>query len=288
MNARCKALYFLTMMIACVPLSFSQGTYTRFDVPNGSNTSLNGINSAGDIVGLYTVSDNTYHGFLYRSGVYTTIDYPGAGGTQLSGINDVDQIVGSTTSYSNTGFIYDIATQAFTTVSFPGSIGTFPLAIDNTGTIVGAYRDASSTMHGFELRGSVYLDVDPGNFKTSFVRGISNSGVLAGYVLIGQIPYNFLSKRGSYRKVTIPNAPSAAVWGINRSGTALVGEYTPASGPVSGFFYENNTFQQILFPGSTSTYAQGVNDYGETVGFFQDECCFHGFIWTPSTDAAKK
>ena len=49
----------------------------------------------GIVVGQYTDSNGTDHGFLYNSGTYTTINDPlGTKGTQAYGINDAGQIVG--------------------------------------------------------------------------------------------------------------------------------------------------------------------------------------------------
>jgi probable HAF family extracellular repeat protein len=70
-------------------------TFATFDVPSATATFGEGINSAGQIVGYYSYSMGSPHGFLYSGGVYTTFDDPlGYGGTVGLGINDSGQIVG--------------------------------------------------------------------------------------------------------------------------------------------------------------------------------------------------
>ena len=95
-----KAVLLLTIsLIASVPPALAQGTYTQFDVPDALATEGFGINTAGDIVGLYVDPNFNSHGFLLSSSTYTTIDYPGATYTYLNGLNDLGQIVG----YGDTG-----------------------------------------------------------------------------------------------------------------------------------------------------------------------------------------
>jgi probable HAF family extracellular repeat protein len=285
-----KAVCFLTvLLIASVPLVLAQGTYTQIDEPNAVQaTFCYGINTGGDIVGSYADSSGFIHGFLLSGGTYTTIDYPGAQqGTQLFGVNDFGQIVGYTVS-PVVGFLYDLATQSFTTISPPGARGTYPLGISDDGTITGYFTYGKGGVSGFELSGSRYRQIKPPGASNSHVSGISTSGELAGYVQSSnQAKNNFIFKRGKYRPITIPNAPYAQLSGINGSGTALVGIYEPTFGIPVGFFYQSKILQELEFPGASQTYAYGVNDAGEVVGYFLDSSFnLHGFIWTLA-DAAK-
>jgi probable HAF family extracellular repeat protein len=77
---------------------YSDGNYTRL-VPGYL---ANGINDAGEIVGLYLDANNNDHGFLYRNGSYLTVDVPGAIRTDAYGINDAGQIVGE---YEDANFV---------------------------------------------------------------------------------------------------------------------------------------------------------------------------------------
>ena len=76
-------------------------TFTTIDVPGARFTIPVGINSSGDIVGLY--GDTTgVHGFLLsKHGVFSTIDFPKARDTRAFGINSSGDIVGIYRDASN-------------------------------------------------------------------------------------------------------------------------------------------------------------------------------------------
>src|SRR4051794_12257389 len=71
--------------------------YTTIDFPGATSTSAWGINSRGDVVGVYSLPDKTTHGFLWSGGRLTSIDIPGADSTDTWGINSQGDIVGDYT-----------------------------------------------------------------------------------------------------------------------------------------------------------------------------------------------
>lgn len=117
----------------------TQLTFTTIDVPGAGFTTVTGINSAGDIVGIYAPnSQGPYHGFLLRNGAFTYFDSPGAYSTFVGKINDAGVIVGNTRSLTGreVGFTYDGTT--FTTIRAGKRPITVPIGVNNTGHIVGA------------------------------------------------------------------------------------------------------------------------------------------------------
>src|SRR2546429_6521675 len=68
-------------------------TFTTIDVPGAIQTNANGINSRGQIVGVYYDS-LVNHGFLDDAGTLTTLDVPGGLNTVAFGINKTGHIVG--------------------------------------------------------------------------------------------------------------------------------------------------------------------------------------------------
>jgi len=276
-------------LLASAPLALAQGTYTQIDVPGAMGTQVFGIDSAGDLSGVYVDSSFNYHGFLLSGAVYTTIDYPGSSDTAIYGMNDFGQFVGYT-GVPFVGFLYNSQTQAFTTIAFPKAINTFPTAINNAGTIAG-YCDTGNrgVPVGFTLVGSKYRAIFPVGAPESTVTAVDASGKVVGNVSFRQKLYiNFLYHRG-FRHLEIPNAPGAVVEGVNPAGTAYVGYYQPSSGVYAGFLYENNTLTTLQFSGSNETLANDVNTAGEVVGLFLDSSGnIHGFTWAPAADAAKK
>jgi probable HAF family extracellular repeat protein len=286
-NPRKAGCFWAVFLIAFVPLALAQGTYTQIDVPGAVTTYPSGIDGAGDVTGWYYDTQGT-HGFLLSGGTYTTLDYPGASNATANGINDLGKIVGYT--YVNSaavGFLYDIQTQAFTQINYPGAQGTFATNINNAGAIVGAYYNRRTQL-GFEQLGAKYRQIAPPGAAWVNMYGVTDSGAIYGGVSKTGSP-NFRFIHGTYKRVSIPNAPNAIVYGVNLAGTVLVGVYNPSPFVVAGFLYQNKILTKLEFPGATMTEANGVNDAGAVVGRFYDANGGpHGYIWTPSTDAAKK
>src|SRR5262245_61107128 len=64
-----------------------QYTFTTIDVPGARNTAVQGLNSTGDLVGIYwDSSSGANHGFLLSNGAFAFIDAPGATATRVMGI----------------------------------------------------------------------------------------------------------------------------------------------------------------------------------------------------------
>lgn len=270
------------LLFVSAPLAVAQGTYTQIDVPGAAATLAAGIDSAGDISGLYVdATIGNSHGFLLSGGTYTTIDYPGFLGTFLYGMNDVGQSVGIAFGTGvNIGFVYDTATQTFTVISYPGSDDTIPYAINNAGTIVGFYQQGHRTI-GFKLEGSIYSKIGTARGISSWALGISAADdVVGGFATPNVI--NFILHHGKYKFVRMPNKLDSEVSAINSAGTALAGSYAPISGTGAGFVSTMRTFEELQFPGTNSTSAWGINNAGEVVGSFVDaNALSHGFLWTP-------
>lgn len=262
-----------------VSLAMAQGTYTQIDVPGASSTACYGIDSVGNITGSYSVGITAGYGFYLSGGNFTSISDRGQN-TLLRQLNDVGQVVG----VSAVGFVYDLKTQTFTNVHDPNGFGTIPTSINNDGTVVGYfYKPHPAVYRGFELIGSTYIDIDPPGSATVKLYGISGLGKIVGFAVTRQgAESNFSYSQGAYRKIRIPNAPLATVYGVNPEGNAVVGYYAPSSGVLAGFLYQGQTLTTLQFPGSNETIATAINSVGEIVGYFFDaNNVSHGFTWTP-------
>ena len=69
-------------------------TVTPIEFPGAQHTRPHGINSSGEISGIYVNPDNSVHSFLLDRKGFTTIDVPGAIGTNALRINPQGEIVG--------------------------------------------------------------------------------------------------------------------------------------------------------------------------------------------------
>jgi hypothetical protein len=132
------------------------GNITPFDAPgagttNAQGTSVQRINSTGQIAGYYADSSTVFHGFLRSpDGTFAIFDAPDA--AQTSGL------------------------------------GTIATGINSAGQVVGYYLDSSELVHGFfrDQYGNITEFDDPdaggtGAFEGTYAFGISNTGVIVGY-----------------------------------------------------------------------------------------------------------
>ena len=75
---------------------FDGTNFTPVAVPGALGTTLGGLNNAGAAFGIYTASDQSTHGFVYKNGTYTSIDAPaGREVARLLGMDDLGNVVGT-------------------------------------------------------------------------------------------------------------------------------------------------------------------------------------------------
>jgi probable HAF family extracellular repeat protein len=227
------------------------------DNPLGTNgTTLFGVStgtivSAGGIVGDYTDSSNTSHGFLFGGGPLIPIDDPsGTKGTFVHGINDFGQIVGNYTdsSFTNHGFLYNGG--SYTTLDDPlGTNGTFAYGINDTGQIVGIYIDSSNKTHSFLYSGGNYTTIDdPLGINGTTAFGINDAGQIVGqYIDGGGFVHGFLA------------TPTGAIFPftgdpLSQIEAIYIGYFGRAGDPAGTNFWTN----QLLNGGSTAQTMTGI------------------------------
>jgi len=165
---------------------FKQGNFHAINFPGGSNTSANGINTNGDIVGFYSDSQNKQHGFLLKSGAFTTIDVAGASGTSAMGINDSGVIVGSFTTPNLTGSGFILSQGQTTSVNYPGAADTALNGINDMGAMVGTFF-SNTRVGGFVYQNGVFRQVVPPNSTSQSqieTYGINEFGDISGSFMI--------------------------------------------------------------------------------------------------------
>jgi hypothetical protein len=177
--------------LAGIPFSLQGSTFTPLVLTIGTHTQTMfapvKINNWGTIVGYYSGSSGTIHGFKrWSNGQAIALDFPGAKETFPLGINDHGTIVGW---YSNTlspneqrrGFIY--RNGQWTKLDYPSStLQTTLTGIDNAGLIIGS-TVAGSFHHGsFIYKNGVFKKViTPNSTVPTVVSGISLvRGLLTG------------------------------------------------------------------------------------------------------------
>jgi probable HAF family extracellular repeat protein len=248
------------------------------NLPSGdvaTETQAIGMNnlSVPDIVGFYTDGATGFtHGFLDSNGVQSPIDDP-AGSTpnvttpaqNLLGINDFDQAAGFWTDNNGKehGFVVQLDPQSFSSSTFTelpptifnGAVATQVSDITDKQQVCGFWTDANGNNHGF----------------------------------VGRLGRTFANFDVNIKGTT---AISTSPFGCNDGGE-IVGSFTDSNGNTHGFVFTHRKFLQYDAPGSSQTAAfgvmgtfiNGVNDYGDIVGFFSDGTKVNGFVnFAPALD----
>ncbi len=285
--------FIFALLLVCVPLAHAQSasnvtqaqvTFTTIDVPGAGFTSLQGINTAADMVGYYGATSNgPYHGFLLKGGNFTSFDYPGAGSTFASKINDSGLIVGYTPGGARQhGFVYDGTT--FTQIRAGKNSVTACFGINNAGYIVGGAGMGDT--RAFELRGSRFKTINfPGLYFNAYGTGINKFGQVAGWTTDGSNTHGYEYSGGTFAQIDFPGALETEAWDVNDSGV-IVGWYGMVGPALNGFALANGQFASFAFPGAKGTFAEGINSSGQIVGAYtSDFIHYHGFVTSPITSA---
>jgi probable HAF family extracellular repeat protein len=131
------------------------GKWSRIDHPTSKTSAANGINSSGDIVGIYFDSERNEHSFRLKNGVFSSIDVPGSRRTLVDAVLDSGTVSGTHTDGQGVhrGYVMD-ARGCVTTVDqerYPGL--TVVRGLNAVGDLVGRYADAADVGRGYLIRG---------------------------------------------------------------------------------------------------------------------------------------
>ncbi|SRR6266568_1394144 len=80
-----------------------------------------------------------------------------------------------------------------------------------------------------------------------------------------------------YFEIKVPGSVYSDAYGVNINND-VVGYYSDTQGRLRGFLLSGGVYTNVDFPGPVhSTFAQGINDSGEIVGYYQNTA-IHGFV----------
>jgi hypothetical protein len=285
--------------------------YETVDSPSAPSTQVFGINDRGDAVG------NGFDGFFgypfvydTKSGTLTDVaNVAGYDGTSILAIADNGTLGGSVfdgISGIESGLILDKRGNA-TVIGHPDAVGfTQVRGLNNSGLAVGFRDDADPLIFGvgfiFDPKNGSFIDLIPS--LQTIAQGINSRGDVVGssVFLPGEDPcdtgfpettrYGWLRTTDGNITYFSVNGLRTSARGISDSGT-IVGFTTDIfTGETKGFVAELDGTQcqditiadedLLAFPGSTTTYGQGISNSGTVVGSYLDEFGdLHGFIATP-------
>ena len=166
-------------------------------------------------------------------------------------------------------------TFKFSKTKVPGALQTLPSGISNSGVTVGQYEDSSGVSHGYILKGKnlTTLDDPNGEAGTTYANQITLNGTVAvvgAYLSPADSSVGFVYKGGQYTDVPGPAGAVASVANGVNDYEAIVGAYTDSRGKTHGFLLTGNGYTTLDVPGSSATYAAGVNDKEDIVLYWLD------------------
>jgi hypothetical protein len=287
-------------------VSASQATSYRIEtLDNQHDVTFNqllGINDRGLIAGYFGsgAAGHPNKGYLlqapYGQGNYTNENFPGSVQTQVTGLNNRGVTVGF---FSNTNmgvgmdanFGWVNVNGHFRQADFPTGDSASPvtdqlLGVNDNDIAVGFWVDGQGNNHGYEYNintGRFSSVVDPQNQGASLqATAINDRGDIAGN--IGSD--GFLLRHGHLTELAVPGASATMALGVNNF-EEVVGTYMVGSGSsaqMHGFTWQpGRGFTSIDDPhGIGTTTINGVNDFGQLVGFYTDAAGnTDGFLATP-------
>jgi uncharacterized membrane protein len=238
---------------------YVNGTYVKLMVPNSTSTAIMGVNDLGDLVGVYTNSDNSRHGFIwYHQNVVKTID-----------------------DANSSGFF------------------TVPFGINKAGTVVGGLWAGSDAEGGWIWVNGKFSTMDPVAPNPAgpccwSVDGISNNGIISGHVFQADFNQAWL-KDGTdedfYMDIPTGNGGSDTFGTALNSATDIIG-YDSRRGWFAKHIELNEgpddsnevapSFITVQYPGCGISIPFGINDARGIVGTCADSTGTHGFLAKPN------
>jgi len=236
---------------------YGQGHYRGENYPGSVQTQVTGLNDKGVTVGFWSNQNNANNvnpnfGFYDVNGDFHEADYPASDPAsppvdQLLGVNDHDVAVGFYTDANgnNHGYEYNIRSGRFSTVTYQDASLT-AAAINDRGDVAGFYTNpGSGNTDGFiKVRNQTFIDLAVSGASSTMALGVNNSDEVVGTYTVG-------------------SGSSAVMHGFT---------WTPQHG-----------FRTVDDPhGVGTTTINGVNDFGQVVGFYVDaNGNTDGFLATP-------
>ena len=290
----------IVTFVSFVPLEAAALSFSTFDYPGSTSTTLAGINDSGQMVGSFGTATTYQQGFIRNGdGSLVPLIFPfSTTANSASGTNSSGDIVGAFLAFTSGGY-FRSAGGAYTVIVDPlNPDNSGPSAINDSGQMVGSYGDPSNAAfaHGFlrDTNGAFTTIDDPnmainqnGN-KYTQVNGINNLGEIVGTYTDAAGTHGFLRTPGGvFTTIDDPvgSPGSTLVWGINNLGV-IVGTFSGSSGFHSFIrSADGSSYTTFDDPDGFYTAARGINDNGEIVGSFVTSLRggrLNGFIATPA------
>jgi len=238
------------LLLSVPGLAQTQYRFSTIDVTidehHATATEPNG-NSTLEIAGMFNFEDEMQHGFVLNKGVFTQIDAPGGvNGTSINGINAAGQLAGT-------------------------------------------YLDDRLVFHAFFEDKGIFTTLDPTNSIRTSGGFINAQGQVVGFYRVALQPQRrlgFIWSKGTFTTFSEPfDGPAfgTRAFGINDIGE-VVGDYSDDPDHAHGYLRSSKgDFTPLNVPDAGSTTAQGINNAGTIVGYYNilklNDPNPHGFVF---------
>ena len=293
-----RSLVLRIVLAALSLLPFAAGAtyvFNTVEYPGAVFTDVRGINNTGRIVGYASFDGVNYFSFTYQGGVFSGLPaVPGGPGIEAvaHGINDAGDVVGTlvdTTGVAGSnGFILPHGSFSYMGFARPAWFDTLARAISNSGLVVGYNDDGTGSTAGFIFDPSTFLFTDitiPGSLLT-IAQSMNGAGQVVGSAVLplasGGTQAWLREPGGAITLFQIAGRPTRAR-GINDVG--LIAGFTSVGAVNMGFVANSSGFEDLMVPGSDSTFGESINNAGQVAGLFWTggaSMVTHGFIATPA------
>jgi|SRR5579884_640456 len=262
-----------------------------------------GINNLGQVAGdCDTYPFTNQNGFVWDA-VHGMRDLGTATGTDSGfvGINDAGQIAGYYYPGTDRAILHDGSGSLSTSDDLgilPGGTESFAFGLNNAGQVAGTGDTDSGDQHavvwdGFS--GVQHLGMLPGG-SLAWAEDINDSGDVVGFSDTSLGPYHaFVYSGGEMTDLgTLPGYPHSMAFGIDPSGTQVVGQASlhgfPTDNPIAnpmhgvlwrdGLIYDLNT---LIAPGSGWVFegAFRINAHGQITGSGYNGSQRHALLLDP-------
>ena len=250
---------------------------TSFARPGYAEVQPWDISDSGLIVGA---SGNV--GFIYAAGVFQTVEVPyPAASTIATGISNIGTVVGTyfDASQVSHGFILDNGT--FSSYDAPSSTDTWVRRISSDGRYLsGTFTDSNGMTSGFALDrwSSTFTDLTRPGDTLTIAQGINIHGQVVGSFFNPTGRGGFMLDLASGQRTdytTIGGLDRVNIRDINDSGTI--------SGYANFLAFVGSASDPYIFtqyPNAASSWAYGLNNQGDIVGWSSDSSTGLTVGWT--------
>jgi probable HAF family extracellular repeat protein len=163
------------------------------------------------------------------------------------------------------------ATYSYQTLDYPGSSQTIFWGINDFGELGGQYAINGGVAHAMVYRHGHFELLDPAALGTYFsaAGGPNDLGATyGGYADASGAQHGFVLRGTHLETVDFPGHLNSNVDGYNEFGTIL-GVYWDADGAYHGILRRGHGWDTPFdVAGSAETYPLGINDLGESVGYW--------------------